>query len=91
MVCPVIVEESLRIGRRAEGPPQAECPPQCAQHGQSLVGGEEPTGADDDNRSETARRSREVKLKEADSKLSTVGTRIDREADCERRKSQQRP
>ena len=42
-------------------------------------------GADDGNRSETARRSREVKLKEADSKPSTVGTRTGSEAKCGRR------
>ncbi len=40
--------------------------------------------AGDGNRSETARRSREVKLKEADSKLSTVGTRTGSEAGCGR-------
>ena len=57
---------------------------QCAQHGQNLVEWKEPTGAGDGNRSETARRSREVKPKEADSKLSAVGIRTGSEAGCGR-------
>jgi len=46
---------------------------------------EMPAGTDSGNRSFTARRSREVKLKEAEGKPSTVGTRTDREAVCGRR------
>jgi hypothetical protein len=37
-------------------------------------------GGGDDNRSQTARRSREARLKEAEGKPTTAGTRTDREA-----------
>ena len=50
-----------------------------------LSGWEVPDATDGGKRSETARRSREGKLKKAGSKLSTVGTQIGSEAGCERR------
>jgi hypothetical protein len=52
----------------------------CAQHGLKLFIWKEITGSSNDNRSETQGGNREVSLKEADSKCTTVGTRASSEA-----------
>ena len=72
-----LVGEAKKSGRDARR--------QCAQHGLYLSGREVPDGTDESNRSRTARRSREAKLKEAAGKLSTAGTRTGSEAGCGRR------